>query len=141
MGNILILPLSCSHSVKTVNINMYFLFSRIFEILPSRLLQWQAKPCVSEIKNKEQLEKIRQQQLELRKQLVELDKKHQEIDELIERAKKSTILSEEEVNPGITLKGSHNFFKWQNTVYFYLGIKRIRIKTKIPLFFEQNICR
>ena len=85
--------------LKTVNVNLYFLFSRIFEILPSRLLQWQAKPCVSEIKNKEQLEKIRQQQLELRKQLVELDKKHQEIDELIERAKKSTILSEEEVNP------------------------------------------
>ena len=84
--------------LNRININLYFLFSRIFEILPSRLLQWQAKPCVSEIKNKEQLEKIRQQQLELRKQLVKLDKKHQEIDELVERAKKSTILSEEEVN-------------------------------------------
>ena len=79
---------------------MYFVIfrsSRIFEILPSRLLQWKAKPCVSEMKNKEQLEKIRQQQLDLRKQLVELDKKHQEIDELIEKAKQATIASEDEV--------------------------------------------
>ena len=73
------------------------LTSRIFEILPSRIQQWQAKHCVSEFKNKEQLEKIRQQQLELRKQLVELDRKHQEIDALIEKAKKATIASEEEV--------------------------------------------
>ena len=71
--------------------------SRIFEILPSRVAQWKATPCVSELKNKEQLEKIRKQQRDLRAQLEELDAKHSEIDALIERAKQATIVGEEEV--------------------------------------------
>ncbi len=74
-----------------------FYFSRIYEILPSRIQQWQAKPCVAQEKNKEELEKIRQEQSQARLDLVELDKKHKELDALIEIGKKGTVATEEEV--------------------------------------------
>ena len=62
-------------------------FSRIYEILPSRIQQWQSSPCVAEENNKKMLEKIRRQQLEARAALGELDRRHQALDALIERAK------------------------------------------------------
>ncbi|XP_041349665.1 CXXC-type zinc finger protein 1-like [Gigantopelta aegis] len=65
--------------------------SRIYEILPSRIQQWQSSPCVAEEGNKKVLEKIRRQQMDARIQLGELDKRHQALDALIERAKHATV--------------------------------------------------
>ncbi|XP_046372627.1 CXXC-type zinc finger protein 1-like [Haliotis rufescens] len=65
--------------------------SRIYEILPSRIQQWQSSPCVAEENNKKALEEIRRQQLDARQKLGDLDLKHQELDAIIERAKHSTL--------------------------------------------------
>ncbi|XP_046572463.1 CXXC-type zinc finger protein 1-like isoform X2 [Haliotis rubra] len=65
--------------------------SRIYEILPSRIQQWQSSPCVAEENNKKALEEIRRQQLDARQKLGDLDMKHQELDVIIERAKHSTL--------------------------------------------------
>lgn len=73
------------------------LFSRIYEILPSRIQQWQSSPCVAEENNKKALEEIRRQQLDARQKLGDLDLKHQELDAIIERAKHSTLDPEQTV--------------------------------------------
>ena len=73
-------------------------FSRIYELLPPKIQQWQSSPCVTEENNKKTLEKIRRQQLETRQKLAELDYKHQELDAVIERAKQTTISHDQDVS-------------------------------------------
>lgn len=65
--------------------------NRIFEILPQRIQQWQTSPCIADENNKQELEKIRRDQLLAREKLMTLDKRHRDLDLLIEQAKRSTI--------------------------------------------------
>ena len=71
--------------------------SRIYELLPPKIQQWQSSPCVAEEKNKRTLEKIRRQQMEARQKLGELEQRHQELDTIVEKAKNARIDPEEEV--------------------------------------------
>ncbi|KAI8781518.1 CXXC-type zinc finger protein 1 [Biomphalaria glabrata] len=70
--------------------------SRIYEILPSRIQQWQSSPCVGEENNKKVLEMLRQENLEARLKLRQLDMKIQELDALVERGKRLTMIAEQE---------------------------------------------
>ncbi|KAL5013580.1 hypothetical protein ScPMuIL_007850 [Solemya velum] len=65
--------------------------SRIYELLPPKIQQWQNSPCIAEENNKRSLEQIRRQQMESRQKLGELDLRHQELDALIERAKHTIV--------------------------------------------------
>lgn len=71
--------------------------SRIYELLPPKIQQWQSSPCVTEENNNKMLEKIRREQLECRQKLAQLDLKHQELDGVIERAKNVSIAPEQDV--------------------------------------------
>ena len=53
--------------------------------------------CVAEERNREELEKIRQQQEDSRKILSDLDRKHNELDQLVARAKQMKVSQESEV--------------------------------------------
>ncbi|BFZ08427.1 hypothetical protein BsWGS_11466 [Bradybaena similaris] len=70
--------------------------SRIYEILPSRIQQWQSSPCVGEENNKKTLEKLGQETMEARQKLRQLDMKIQDLDALVERAKRLQVDSEQE---------------------------------------------
>ncbi|XP_052283775.1 CXXC-type zinc finger protein 1-like isoform X2 [Dreissena polymorpha] len=70
--------------------------SRIYELLPPKIQQWQSSPCVAEERNRRTLDKIRREQMEARQRLMELDMKHQDLDALIEKAKHVKIESENE---------------------------------------------
>uniref|UniRef100_A0A0B7AL79 CXXC-type zinc finger protein 1 n=1 Tax=Arion vulgaris TaxID=1028688 RepID=A0A0B7AL79_9EUPU len=70
--------------------------SRIYEILPSRIQQWQSSPCVGEENNKKTLEKLGQETMEARLRLRHLDTKIQELDGLVDRGKRLTVDSEQE---------------------------------------------
>ncbi|GFR82294.1 CXXC-type zinc finger protein 1 [Elysia marginata] len=70
--------------------------SRIYEILPSRIQQWQSSPCVGEENNKKVLESLREETMEARTKLRQLDIKIQELDALVERGKQLTIVAEQE---------------------------------------------
>lgn len=70
--------------------------SRIYELLPPKIQQWQSSPCVTEENNNKMLEKIRREQLECRQKLAQLDLKHQELDGVIERAKNVSIAPEQD---------------------------------------------
>lgn len=71
--------------------------SRIYELLPPKIQQWQNSPCISEENNKRALEKIRRQQLETRQMLGDLDLRHQELDAIVERARHITATTDQEV--------------------------------------------
>ncbi|CAH1784566.1 unnamed protein product [Owenia fusiformis] len=70
--------------------------SRIYEILPSRIQQWNATPCQAELNNRKTLESLREKQLQARQKLVELDEKHTQLDKILEKAKHTSILTEDE---------------------------------------------
>lgn len=70
--------------------------SRIYELLPPKIQQWQSSPCVAEEKNKRTLEKIRRQQMEARQKLGDLDQRHQELDAVVEKARHCRIEPEQE---------------------------------------------
>lgn len=77
--------------------NFYFiLFSRLCDLLPPKIQQWQSSPCIAEEYNKKSLEKIRRQQQMCQQRLNELYVKHQELNALIERAKLSPIVEAEQ---------------------------------------------
>lgn len=73
------------------NCGMKLAKSRIYELLPPKIQQWQNSPSISEENNKRSLEKIRRQQLETRKRIGELDLRHQELDAIVERARHAII--------------------------------------------------
>jgi COMPASS component SPP1 len=74
-----------------------FFFSRIFEILPTRIKQWHSSPCVADENNRVELERIRSLQLLAREKLLSLDRRHRELNELIDRAKRTPLQPEPEV--------------------------------------------
>lgn len=53
--------------------------NRIFQILPTRITEWNCSPCVANEQNKKALEKKRAKQHVARATLLELDKKHREL--------------------------------------------------------------
>lgn len=65
--------------------------SRIYQVLPQRIQEWNLSPCLAEEKNKQQLEGIRKKQALVRATLQDLDRRNAEIDGLVEQAKHSTI--------------------------------------------------
>lgn len=65
--------------------------SRIYQVLPQRLQEWNFSECVAEEKNKRQLEVVRGKQVIVRATLTELDKRQKELDLLVERAKHCTL--------------------------------------------------
>jgi len=72
--------------------------SRIFEILPVRIKDWQSSPCVADEKNRTALERIRHQQLLAREKLLVLDRRRRDLDVLIERAKHLTVQPDADVS-------------------------------------------
>ncbi|XP_034485752.1 CXXC-type zinc finger protein 1-like [Drosophila innubila] len=65
--------------------------SRIFQVLPQRLQEWNLTPCHAAEENREQLEVIRQKQSMVRFALAELEKRAEELNMVVERAKRSSI--------------------------------------------------
>lgn len=65
--------------------------SRIYQVLPQRIQEWNLSPCLAEEKNKQQLESIRKKQAMVRATLQELDRKNAELAAQVERAKHSSI--------------------------------------------------
>jgi len=71
--------------------------SRIFEILPVRIKDWQSSPCIADEKSRAALERIRHQQLLAREKLLVLDRRRHDLEALIERAKRLTVQQEVDV--------------------------------------------
>jgi len=72
--------------------------SRIFEILPVRIKDWQSSPCIADERSRAALEAIRRQQLLARKKLLGLDRRRRDLDTLIDRAKHLTVQPELDVS-------------------------------------------
>ena len=72
--------------------------SRIFEILPVRIKDWQSSPCIADEKNRTALEHIRHQQLLAREKLLALDSRRRDLDALIERTKHLTVQHDADVS-------------------------------------------
>lgn len=74
-----------------------FVFSRIYEILPQRIQQWQQNPCVAEEQGKKLLERIRREQQQARTKLQEMERRFHELEGVISKAKQQQIREDEEV--------------------------------------------
>ncbi|KAI1301220.1 CXXC-type zinc finger protein 1 [Halotydeus destructor] len=70
--------------------------NRIYEILPSRIKQWQSIPSIADEMSSKALEQIREEQHESRRVLDELDSKQEELDKIIETGKLVIPLDEAE---------------------------------------------
>lgn len=70
--------------------------SRIYEILPSRIQQWQSSPCVGEENNRKLQDQLHKETYEAKVQLKQLDLKIQELDALVERGRGVSIDTEQE---------------------------------------------
>uniref|UniRef100_A0A8D0GSS4 CXXC-type zinc finger protein 1 n=1 Tax=Sphenodon punctatus TaxID=8508 RepID=A0A8D0GSS4_SPHPU len=71
--------------------------SRIYEILPQRIQQWQQSPCVAEEHGKKLLERIRREQQQARLKLQEMERRFHELEAVIARAKQQACKEDEEV--------------------------------------------
>lgn len=65
--------------------------SRIYQVLPQRIQEWNLSPCIADERNKQQLDSVRKKQAMVRATLQDLDKKSAELDALVEHAKQLTI--------------------------------------------------
>lgn len=74
------------------------LSSRIYEILPQRIQQWQQSPCIAEEHGKKQLERIRREQQNARLRLTEMERRFHELEGIIAKAKQQHVQQDEEVN-------------------------------------------
>lgn len=72
-------------------------FSRIYEILPQRIQQWQQSPCVAEEMGRRQLERIRKEQQAARLRLTLMEKRFHELEGIIANAKQQQVQQHEEV--------------------------------------------
>lgn len=72
-------------------------FSRIYEILPQRIQQWQQSPCVAEEMGRRQLERIRKEQQAARLRLTLMEKRFHELEGIIANAKQQQVQHHEEV--------------------------------------------
>lgn len=70
--------------------------NRIYEVLPHRIAQWQAVPCVADENNRKSLEKIRKEQQEAKDRLSELSKKAEALEKVIEKAKQTPLADDQE---------------------------------------------
>jgi len=71
--------------------------SRIYEILPQRIQQWQQSPCIAEEQGKKQLERIRRDQQNARLRLTEMERRFHELEGIIAKAKQQMVQQDEEV--------------------------------------------
>lgn len=71
--------------------------SRIYEILPQRIQQWQQSPCIAEEHGKKQLERIRRDQQNARLRLTEMERRFHELEGIIAKAKQQAVQQDEEV--------------------------------------------
>lgn len=76
--------------------------SRIYEILPQRIQQWQQSPCVAEEMGRRQLERIRKEQQAARLRLALMEKRFHELEGVIAAAKQQHVQQHEEVRGGGT---------------------------------------
>ena len=72
--------------------------SRIYEILPQRIQQWQQSPCIAEEHGKKLLERIRREQQSARTRLQEMERRFHELEAIIARAKQQAVREDEEVS-------------------------------------------
>lgn len=72
--------------------------SRIYEILPQRIQQWQQSPCIAEEHGKKLLERIRREQQNARTRLQEMERRFHELEAIIARAKQQAVREDEEVS-------------------------------------------
>lgn len=86
--------------------------SRIYEILPQRIQQWQQSPCVAEEHGKKLLERIRREQQQARLKLQEMERRFHELEAIIVRAKQQAIKEDEEVPRGTREKGTGSWNSW-----------------------------
>uniref|UniRef100_UPI00398F2D74 CXXC-type zinc finger protein 1-like n=1 Tax=Pristiophorus japonicus TaxID=55135 RepID=UPI00398F2D74 len=84
--------------------------SRIYEILPQRIQQWQQSPCIAEEHGKKLLEKIRRDQQQARCKLQEMERKFHELETIIAKAKQQSIKEDEEVNEGDSEEADFQIF-------------------------------
>ena len=66
---------------------MFLFDSRIFEILPMRIQQWNSSPCIAEEQNKKQLERIRADLQKCSEKCCQMEKDAQALAALQERIK------------------------------------------------------
>lgn len=71
--------------------------SRIYEILPQRIQQWQQSPCIAEEQGRKQLERIRKEQQAARMRLTEMEHRFHELEGIIAKAKQQVVQQDEEV--------------------------------------------
>lgn len=79
--------------------------SRIYEILPQRVQQWQQSPCVAEEMGRRQLERIRKEQQTARLRLTLMEKRFHELEAIIANAKQQQVQQHEEVRDPETPAG------------------------------------
>lgn len=65
--------------------------SRIYQVLPQRIQEWNLSPCIAEEENKVQLDNIRAKKMTVRATLAQLDERQKELDLLVERAKRCVL--------------------------------------------------
>lgn len=71
--------------------------SRIYEILPQRIQQWQQSPCIAEEQGRKLLERIRREQQLARTRLTDMEKRFHELEGIIAKAKQQVVQHDEEV--------------------------------------------
>lgn len=84
--------------LNALNRVCFFLSSRIYEILPQRIQQWQQSPCIAEEHGKKQLERIRREQQNARLRLTEMERRFHELEGIIAKAKQQAVQQDEEVS-------------------------------------------
>nr|XP_032819408.1 CXXC-type zinc finger protein 1 isoform X2 [Petromyzon marinus] len=85
----------CSHEC-----GMKLAANRIYEILPQRIQEWQASPCVAEELGKRLLEGVRREQHTARLRLAHMDRRFLELEAVIAQAKQQSVCEDEEVTDG-----------------------------------------
>lgn len=70
--------------------------NRIYEVLPHRIAQSQAIPCVADENNRKSLEKIRREQQEAKDRLTELNRKADALERVIQKAKHTSFVADQE---------------------------------------------
>lgn len=83
---------------ELINICAFLIHSRIYEILPQRIQQWQQSPCIAEEHGKKQLERIRREQHNARMRLTEMERRFLELEGIIAKAKQQAVQQDEEVS-------------------------------------------
>lgn len=76
----------------------FLIHSRIYEILPQRIQQWQQSPCIAEEHGKKQLERIRREQQNARLRLTDMERRFHELEGIIAKAKQQAVQQDEEVS-------------------------------------------